>query len=317
LTASPVTSAFSAEEAPAITSPVFTPVRTASRTPQTVSSSAFSRPSSPRTSAAARTARSASSSWRAGMPKTAMTASPMYFSTLPPWWVTTPATVSKYLDISLCSASGSSSSQRLVERTRSMKTTVTVFRSSGVTWTSTADAAGSGAGTAGGSSARGSSSEASCERIAFSSRWSAGPGSERERLAERRGGPCGFDCDQAPAFLEPCGETVEVEVVRREHRGVAARARRDRGRPEGLPEPRDVSVQSRVGRAGRTFAPDLVDDAVSRDDLVRAEEQQRENGARLPSRQCERPVLVPHLQGSENPKLHPTSLEWPPLADRH
>ncbi len=36
-------------------------------------------------SAAARTARSASSSWTCGTPNTAMTASPMNFSTVPPW----------------------------------------------------------------------------------------------------------------------------------------------------------------------------------------------------------------------------------------
>jgi hypothetical protein len=36
-------------------------------------------------SAAARTARRASSSWSCGMPNTAITASPMYFSTVPPW----------------------------------------------------------------------------------------------------------------------------------------------------------------------------------------------------------------------------------------
>ena len=35
-------------------------------------------------SSAARTARSASSSWTPGIPKTAMTASPMNFSTVPP-----------------------------------------------------------------------------------------------------------------------------------------------------------------------------------------------------------------------------------------
>ena len=36
-------------------------------------------------SSAARTARSASSSRTVGMPNTAITASPMYFSTVPPW----------------------------------------------------------------------------------------------------------------------------------------------------------------------------------------------------------------------------------------
>ena len=45
----------------------------------------FRAASAVRISAAARTARRASSSWRTGTPKTATTASPMNFSTVPPW----------------------------------------------------------------------------------------------------------------------------------------------------------------------------------------------------------------------------------------
>ncbi len=48
-----------------------------------------------RISAAARTARRASSSWRRGMPNTAMIASPMNFSTVPPWCSSTSRIESK------------------------------------------------------------------------------------------------------------------------------------------------------------------------------------------------------------------------------
>ena len=68
------------------TSPVLTPTRRRSGVPPTASSS--SAPSAIRR--AARTARSGSSSWAAGTPKTPTTASPMNFSTIPPWastWV--------------------------------------------------------------------------------------------------------------------------------------------------------------------------------------------------------------------------------------
>ena len=71
-TASPVASRSSV---PVTTSPVMTPIRAC-------------RPSSgsaSRISTAARRARSASSSWTTGRPKTAITASPMNFSTVPPW----------------------------------------------------------------------------------------------------------------------------------------------------------------------------------------------------------------------------------------
>ena len=70
---------------PESTSPVLTPVRASIRTPKSRSSSSFSSPRASRMSAAARTARSASSSCRVGIPNTAMTASPMNFSTVPPW----------------------------------------------------------------------------------------------------------------------------------------------------------------------------------------------------------------------------------------
>ena len=85
LTASPVTSRWPAAGSPDTTSPVFTPVRFWSVTPKRASSSAFSPASAACIPAAARTARSASSSCRCGRPNTAITASPMNFSTVPPW----------------------------------------------------------------------------------------------------------------------------------------------------------------------------------------------------------------------------------------
>ncbi len=84
LTTSPVASRCPLVLSPATTSPVFTPVRWVRRTPQRRWSSSFSASRPVCISAAARTARSASSSWIAGRPKTAMIASPMYFSTVPP-----------------------------------------------------------------------------------------------------------------------------------------------------------------------------------------------------------------------------------------
>jgi hypothetical protein len=76
LTVSPVASRSSV---PVTTSPVLTPIR----------ASTSSSGSAARISAAARTARSASSSCATGTPNTAITASPMNFSTVPPWRSTT------------------------------------------------------------------------------------------------------------------------------------------------------------------------------------------------------------------------------------
>ena len=82
LTASPTASVW---PSPATTSPVLTPMRLSIRTPQSRSSSSLSSANAARMSAAARTARKASSSCTTGTPNTAMTASPMNFSTVPPW----------------------------------------------------------------------------------------------------------------------------------------------------------------------------------------------------------------------------------------
>ncbi len=78
--------------------------------------------------AAARTARSASSSWSRGRPKTAITASPMNFSITPPWRSSSARIASKYRVITSRSASESSVSPRLVEPLRSEKTIVTTLR---------------------------------------------------------------------------------------------------------------------------------------------------------------------------------------------
>jgi hypothetical protein len=95
LTASPVTSCCRRSASPATTSPVFTPILTASGSRPSARSSALSRATALPISAAARTARSASSSWRRGRPKTAITASPMNFSTVPPCRSSTWRTPSK------------------------------------------------------------------------------------------------------------------------------------------------------------------------------------------------------------------------------
>jgi hypothetical protein len=85
LTASPSTSALPTAGLPAKTSPVFTPTRTCSVTPQSRSSSSLNSARAVRSSNAARTARKASSSCNRGMPKTPTTASPMNFATVPSW----------------------------------------------------------------------------------------------------------------------------------------------------------------------------------------------------------------------------------------
>ncbi len=86
------------------------------------------------TSIAARTARSASSSWAMGVPHTAITASPMNFSSDPPKWATVARASSKYRHWSSRTSSGSSDSERVVKPTRSRKRTETSRRSARGRW---------------------------------------------------------------------------------------------------------------------------------------------------------------------------------------
>ena len=82
-TGSPLTKVSPALASPATTSPVLIPIRRPIREPNRPSNSSFSSSSRASMSVAARTARSASSSCATGTPKTAITASPMNFSTTP------------------------------------------------------------------------------------------------------------------------------------------------------------------------------------------------------------------------------------------
>ncbi len=109
--------------APRVTaaSPVSTPTRAWIPGPSPPTAVATSRP--------ARTARSASSSWAIGVPQAAITASPMNFSTTPPWRSMMPRVVSKYCERSSRTASGSRSSENVVKPTRSANRIVTSRRS--------------------------------------------------------------------------------------------------------------------------------------------------------------------------------------------
>jgi hypothetical protein len=107
--------------------PVLTPIRTSSAS---AGSAAFICAIASWIARAARTARSGSSSCAAGAPKTATTASPMNFSTVPPWRSSSWRSRAWYGASRALTSSGSRRSARSVEPTMSAKTTVTTLRSS-------------------------------------------------------------------------------------------------------------------------------------------------------------------------------------------
>jgi hypothetical protein len=130
-TASPVTNVSSLETPPVTTSPVLTPIRTLTRAPTLRSSRPWIAFMLACISSAARQARSASSSCASGTPKAATTASPMNFSTLPPWRWSAARISRKYERSSSCTASASTRSPRAVEPDMSQKTMVASLRLSG------------------------------------------------------------------------------------------------------------------------------------------------------------------------------------------
>ena len=124
LTASPVTSVL---PSPVTTSPLLIPIRIRSSGRRSSASSALSSVSAACISTAARTARSASSSCSCGTPNTAMIASPMNFSIVPPWRSTGVCIAPYHRLRSARSDSGSRRSPSSVKPARSQKSTVTVF----------------------------------------------------------------------------------------------------------------------------------------------------------------------------------------------
>ena len=110
---------------------IASPVLTARRMCRSSSGSfAFMSAIPSRIAKAARTARSGSSPWTRGAPKTAITASPMNFSTVPPKASISKRRRAKYGCRIARTSSGSRRSARLVNPAMSTKSTVTTRRSS-------------------------------------------------------------------------------------------------------------------------------------------------------------------------------------------
>ena len=130
--------------------------------------------------------------------------------------------------------------------------------------------------------------------------WLSSP--ERERLPQhpvrlrRRSGP------RIPHEL--------LEAVQVERPGIGTKLVRggdgpDHARgPERPAELRDVRLQYLRGRRRRPAAPELLDQAIARDRLVGAEEQDRKQGPRLRCIQRDDAALGDHLERSEDAELH-------------
>jgi hypothetical protein len=99
-------------------------------------------------------------------------------------------------------------------------------------------------------------------------------------------------------------EGLEARRVERvDPQGVAGRLSNQCAVAEHPSQPRDVALNVlRRGRR-RPLSPELVDEPVDRDDLAGAQEQDREQGARLAGRKLERPVVARDLERAQDAEL--------------
>ena len=98
-------------------------------------------------------------------------------------------------------------------------------------------------------------------------------------------------------------ESIEVDLPALQDELVAGRARHQDRSPlvaERLAEPRDVDVDQMVGGVRRILRPQLVDQPLGGDELVRPQGEGREQRSLLASTQGERFAVEVHLERSED-----------------
>jgi hypothetical protein len=121
-------------------------------------------------------------------------------------------------------------------------------------------------------------------------------------------------------LLSQALEAVEVELVGLELQDVTGRAGDERllGGPvrasEQLAQPGDVAVQRRRGGLRWLLAPELLDQPVAGDDLVRVQQEESEKGAALPSAELEGSAAIPNLEWAEQPELQGVTSFAPTLT---
>jgi hypothetical protein len=132
-----------------------------------------------------------------------------------------------------------------------------------------------------------------------------GPAPETERAPQRG---CGLvyvvSCQMFAALGEQSFEAGEVELVRLKTDEVARRLAVDAIRTDDLAEARDVVVERMRRARRRPFPPQAVDQAIAGDDLVRVEQEDREERALLRPSERKLTTVVPYLDGAENSELH-------------
>ena len=135
---------------------------------------------------------------------------------------------------------------------------------------------------------------------------------QRERLPQARGRLLRLPAERAPPLVAEALEPREVElpVVDPEHvpratggEDLPVRAARSL-RLEEPAQRRHVPLQRLDRRRWWPVAPELVDQPVARDGLVRLQEEHREERALLPRPERHEAVAVANLDRPEDPEVH-------------
>jgi hypothetical protein len=106
-----------------------------------------------------------------------------------------------------------------------------------------------------------------------------------------------------PIVEEPL-EALEVELPLADPQPVAGRLRLDPLPAEQLAQLRDVDLQSFPTCFRRLLLPQRIDQPVGRDDLVRVQEQNRQQRPLLGATNVDRPIPLEYLERPEDSELH-------------
>ena len=124
------------------------------------------------------------------------------------------------------------------------------------------------------------------------------------QLPARRGRVAGGDC--LPRAGDEVLEAVAVQLARLDPQEVARGASHERflRRPESPPQPGDVPLERSPRGRRRLPVPELVHQPVGRDDLVRLQEEEGEDGALPRSAEGDRAALAAGLERPQDSEFH-------------
>ena len=131
------------------------------------------------------------------------------------------------------------------------------------------------------------------------------PAPERDRLADRvRGAVRSARGERGATVPDEALEADQVDGLRLHLEQVAGCTRHEGPVGQELPQAREIDLHARHRGLGRLVSPQLVDQPLARDHMVRVQDQQREQRPLLGTSERKRPPGVQSFQRSEDPVLH-------------